>query len=81
MLHGQERKVFGVQAYWNDADRAALEARGVRSQIDPRPTSSGPLSERWRIINRVCSRARACGEHHLRVVKQLWGFIKMRYRE
>ena len=39
-----------------------------------------PLSERWRLINRVRSRTRACGEHPFRVVKQLWGFTKVSYR-
>jgi len=38
------------------------------------------LSERWRMINRARSRTRACGEHAFRVVKQLWGFTKVRYR-
>jgi IS5 family transposase len=38
------------------------------------------LSRRWRLINRARSRTRACGEHAFRVVKQLWGFTKVRYR-
>ena len=32
------------------------------------------------MINRARSRTRACGEHAFRVVKQLWGFTKVRYR-
>ena len=32
------------------------------------------------MINRARSRTRACGEHAFRVVKQLWGFSKVRYR-
>lgn len=79
LLHGQEREVFGDQAYWKEADRRAFEARGVRYRINRRP-SSKPLSERWRLINRARSRTRACGEHAFRVVKQLWGFTKVRYR-
>ena len=39
-----------------------------------------PLSERWRLINRARSRTRARGEHAFRIVKQLWGFTKVRYR-
>jgi transposase, IS5 family len=79
LLHGEEREVFGDQAYWKEADRQAFAARGVRYRINRRPTRK-PLSERWRMINRARSRTRACGEHAFRVVKQLWGFTKVRYR-
>ena len=79
LLHGQEREVFGDQAYWKEADRQAFVARGVRYRINRRP-SRRPLSPRWRMINRARSRTRACGEHPFRVVKQLWGFAKVSYR-
>jgi IS5 family transposase len=80
LLHGQERELFGDQAYWKEDDREFLETRGVRYRINRRPTSQRPLSERWRMINRARSRTRARGEHAFRVVKQLWGFAKVRYR-
>ena len=80
LLHGQEREVFGDQAYWKEDDRRFLEAWGMRYRINRRPTSKRPLSERWRMINRARSRTRARGEHAFRVVKQLWGFAKVRYR-
>jgi len=79
LLHGQEREVFGDQAYWKEADRQAFAARGVRYRVNRRP-SRKPLSERWRLINQARSRTRACGEHPFRVLKQLWGFSKVRYR-
>ena len=80
LLHGQEREVFGDQAYWKDDDREFLEAWGMRYRINRRPTSKRPLSARWRMINRARSRTRARGEHAFRIVKQLWGFAKVRYR-
>jgi len=80
LLHGQEREVFGDQAYWKEADRKFLEAWGMRYRINRRPTSKRPLSARWRMINRARSRTRARGEHPFRVVKHLWGFVKVRYR-
>ena len=80
LLHGQERVVFGDQAYWKQADRQAFTERGVDYRINRRPNPGAPLSERWRMINRARSRTRACGEHAFRVVKQLWGFTKARYR-
>jgi transposase, IS5 family len=79
-LHGRERRVFGDQAYWKEADRQAYETRGVCYRVNRRPTASAPLSERWRLINRARSRTRARGEHAFRIIKQLWGFTKVRYR-
>jgi IS5 family transposase len=80
LLHGQEREVFGDQAYWKEDDRKFLETLGMRYRINRRPTSQRPLSGRWRMINRARSRTRARGEHAFRVLKQLWGFTKVRYR-
>jgi transposase, IS5 family len=81
LLHGDEREVFGDQAYWKEADRVAFEACGVRYRMNRRPRSKDhPLSERWRKINRARSRTRARGEHPFRVIKTLWGFTKVRYR-
>src|ERR1700730_3749881 len=80
LLHGQERELFGDQAYWKEDDRKFLEAWGMRYRINRRPTSKRPLSARWRMINRARSRTRARGEHAFRIVKQLWGFAKVRYR-
>ena len=71
LLHGQERELFGDQAYWKEDDRQFLESWGIRYRVNRRPTAQRPLSERWRRINRARSRTRACGEHAFRVVKQL----------
>jgi len=79
LLHGQEREIFGDQAYWKEADRQAFTAQGVRYRVNRRP-SYRPLTQRWRLINQARSRTRACGEHAFRVVRQLWGFTKVRYR-
>src|ERR1700751_471217 len=80
LLHWQEREVFGDEAYWKEDDRQFLESWGIRYRINRRPNPKRPLSERWRMINRARSRTRACGEHAFRVIKQLWGFTKVRYR-
>jgi transposase, IS5 family len=77
LLHGQERELFGDRAYWKEDDRKFLEAWGVHYRINRRPTAQRPLSKRWRMINRARSRTRARGEHAFRVVKQLWGFVKV----
>ena len=80
LLHGEERVLYGDQAYWKEADRRGFEARGVRYRINRRAATPGGLSRRWRLINRARSRTRACGEHAFHVVKRLWGFTKVRYR-
>jgi IS5 family transposase len=80
LLHEAEREVFGDQAYWKEDHRVFLQAGGIRYRINQRPTARRPRSKRWRLINRACSRMRACGERAFRVVKQLWGFTKVRYR-
>lgn len=81
LVHGAERALYGDQAYWKAADRAAYEARGVRYRVNRRAASPRqPLSARWRGINRARSRTRARGEHPFHVVKRLWGFTKVRYR-
>ena len=81
LLHGEESVLYGDQAYWKEADRQAFEEQGVRYRVNRRgPRGNRSLSERWRKINRARSRTRARCEHPFRVVKQLWGFDKTRYR-
>jgi transposase, IS5 family len=80
LLHGQEREIFGDQAYWNEFHRQCAKASGIRYRVNRRGTSSKPLSEYQRFINRCRSSARARGEHAFHVVKRLWGFTKVRYR-
>ena len=80
LLHGQERQVFGDQAYWNEFHRQCAKATGIRYRINRRGSSSKPLTQYQRFINRCRSRARARGEHAFHVVKRLWGFSKVRYR-
>jgi len=80
LLHGEEREFFGDQAYWAEGDRQAAEAAGIRYRVNRRPTKQRPLTERWKQINRARSRVRARGEHAYHVVKNLWGFTKVRYR-
>jgi IS5 family transposase len=80
LLHGEERELFGDQAYWKEADRQAAQAQGIRYRINRRGTKPRPLTAYQKFINRCRSRARARGEHAFHVVKRLWGFNKVRYR-
>ena len=80
LLHGEEREVFGDQAYWKEADRQRFRANGVKYRVNRRGTHHHPLTEHQKKINQSRSRTRARGEHAFRVVKRLWGFAKVRYR-
>lgn len=80
LLHGAEREIFGDQAYWKEDLRRQFTRAGVRYRVNRRGHYKKPLSEYQRRINRTRSRTRARGEHPFRIVKQLWGFAKVRYR-
>jgi IS5 family transposase len=80
LLHGQERTIFADQAYWKEADRQRFRAAGIRYRVNRRGTAKRPLTDHQKKINRSRSRHRARGEHAFRIVKQLWGFTKVRYR-
>jgi transposase, IS5 family len=80
LLRGEEREVFGDQAYWSESHRQGALKRGIRYRINRRGSPSKPLTEYQRFINRCRSSARARGEHAFHVVKCLWGFTKVRYR-
>lgn len=80
LLHGEERALYGDQAYWSEPVREQCEAAGIRYRVNRRRAGRRPLSEQWKRINRARSRIRARGEHAFLVVKHLWGFRKVRYR-
>ena len=80
LLHGEERALYGDQAYWNDGDREAAEAAGIRYRVNRRGHWRQPLSDYWKQVNQARSRVRARGEHAFHVVKTLWGAAKVRYR-
>jgi IS5 family transposase len=80
LLHGQEKVLYGDQAYWSEMHRFAAKGHGVRYRVNRRRNPGTQLSAYWRGLNRQRSATRARGEHAFRIVKQLWGFTKVRYR-
>ncbi len=80
LLHGDEQVLYGDQAYWCEAHRAAWVASGGRYRVNRRGTRHRPLTPHQKRINRSRSGHRARGEHAFHVVKRLWGFMKVRYR-
>jgi transposase, IS5 family len=80
LLHGAERTVYGDQAYWSEEYRQHCAQAGIAYRVNRRGHAARPLTAHQKRINRARSRVRARGEHAFRVVKQLWGFAKTRYR-
>lgn len=80
LLHGKEKLLYGDQAYWSEMHRIAAKQHGVRYRVNRRPHPQRALSAYDRRLNRLRSAVRARGEHAFRIVKQLWGFTKVRYR-
>lgn len=80
LLHGQEREIFGDQAYWSEDHRQHCRHAGIAYRINRRAKPGRTLTAREKAINRSRSRHRARGEHAFHVVKRLWGFSKVRYR-
>jgi IS5 family transposase len=80
LLHGAEREVYGDQAYWSEAHRQAALSRGIRYRVNRRGNHGHKLTGPERAINRIRSATRARAEHVFHVIKNLWGFTKVRYR-
>ena len=80
LLHGQEREVFGDQAYWSEDHRQHCRHAGIAYRVNRRAKPGRTLTAHEKAINRSRSRHRARGEHAFHVVKRLWGFTKVRYR-
>ena len=80
LLHGEEKSLYGDQAYWSDLHRIAAREHGVRYCVNRRPHPTRALTEHDRKLNRQRSATRARVEHTFQVVKHLWGFTKVRYR-
>jgi IS5 family transposase len=80
LLHGEEDSVHGDSAYHSKALKDQAEASGVAFNVNQRGSKHHALTKAQRARNRRLSRTRATVEHPFRVVKQLWGHAKVRYR-
>lgn len=76
LVRGSETTLFGDKAYYKTEHQLHWEASGGRYRVN----KSGKRTAHGDRINATRSRTRARGEHAFRIVKQLWGFAKVRYR-
>ena len=80
LLHGDETKVWGDQAYRGQAEaihEAAPRAQDLTSQ---RYRYKDRIDEVERAKNRTKSRVRSKVEHVFQILKLKFGFVKVRYR-
>src|ERR1700682_2900021 len=80
LLHGQETRVWGDQAY--RGQRAVIRAHGPKARdfTNRSYRHRGVVDEVERAKNRTKSKVRARVEHAIGVIKRVFGFAKVRYR-
>ena len=81
-LHGEEKIVFADRGYHQNnrtLEHFASED-GLSILVPSKKPKGGELTEQQKKSNRVLSAIRAVVEHPFRIIKQQFGFTKVRYR-
>lgn len=80
LLHGQETRVWGDQAYRGQSAAIKKHAPKAKDFTHRRYRHRGVVDQAERAKNRTKSKVRAKVEHAIGVVKRVFGFAKVRYR-
>jgi IS5 family transposase len=80
LLHGNETRVWGDAAYSGQREVIQHPAPEAMSFIQTKAHRHRPLTETERARNRTKSKVRAKVEHVFLVMKQIFGWAKVRYR-
>ena len=80
LLHGDETRVYGDQAYRGQRAVIREQAPNAKDFTNKRYRHAGVVDEVERGKNRTKSAVRAKVEHPFRVLKGVFGFVKVRYR-
>ncbi len=80
LLHGQETRVWGDSAYIGQTEVIREHAPCAQDFTHHKGTRNHPLTETDKAQNRTKSKVRAKVEHPFRVIKCVFGFVKVRYR-
>ncbi len=80
LLHGEETRVWGDQAYRGQRDVIIEHAPRARDFTNRRYRHKGLVDEAERAKNRTKSKIRAKVEHAFFVIKRVFGFARVRYR-
>jgi len=80
LLHGDERRVYGDQAYKSQQQVIRAKAPRAKDFTNRQCKWKHYLDEAIKAKNRNKSRIRARVEHSIGVIKRVFGFTKVRYR-
>src|SRR5205085_2095023 len=80
LLHGNETRVWGDQAYRGQKEAMRKAAPRARDFTNQGYRRGGRIDEVIKARNRTKSRVRAKVEHTIGVIKRVFGFQKVRYR-
>ena len=80
LLHGEETRVWGDQAYRGQSHVIKECAPGAQDHTHRRYRYKNEIDELERAKNRAKSRVRSKVEHVFQVMKLQFGFVKLRYR-
>jgi IS5 family transposase len=80
LLHGEETRVWGDQAYRGQTALIRTHAPRARDFTNRRCKHRGVVDQAEKARNRTKSKVRAKVEHCFGVIKRVFGFTKVRYR-
>jgi IS5 family transposase len=80
LLHGDERKVWGDGAYQGQSEAIRKAAPYAQDMTSRRTRYKQAVDELQRRKNRTKARVRAKVEHPFRILKRVFGFVKVRFR-
>jgi len=80
LLHGNETRVWGDQAYRRQRAVIRQCAPRARDFVNRRYRHRGVVDRVERTKNRTKSKVRAKVEHPIGIIKRVYGFAKVRYR-
>jgi len=80
LLHGKERKVWGDAAYQGQGEAIRKAAPQAQDMTSRRTRYKDRIDQIQRRKNRAKARIRAKVEHPFRILKRVFGFVKVRFR-
>ena len=80
LLHGKEKKVWGDVGYQGQTEAIHEAAPDAQDMTNRRTKFKNHVDEEGKRKNRTKSRVRATVEWPFRILKRVFGFIKVRYR-
>ena len=80
LLHGEEKKVWGDAGYQGQTEAIHEAAPAAQDMTNRRTKFKNYVDEEGKRKNKTKSKVRAKVEHPFRILKRVFGFIKVRYR-